>query len=66
MQSINELADIFKDLAQLVVEQGSMLDRIDYNIELTAQHIEKGAENLVKAEKYVECRRCWRTGCMRA
>ena len=52
VESIHELSEIFKDLANLVVEQGTMLDRIDYNIEMTATRIEKGFEELEKAEKY--------------
>jgi len=31
-KSISELAVLFKDLSMLVVEQGSVLDRIDFNI----------------------------------
>lgn len=31
--TINDLAVLFKELSVLVVEQGTVLDRIDYNIE---------------------------------
>ena len=31
--TINDLAVLFKELSILVVEQGTVLDRIDYNIE---------------------------------
>ena len=42
VESIHSLTDIFKDLAMLVVDQGTVLDRIDYNIEMTVQNVEKG------------------------
>ena len=32
-QSIEELSDIFKELAVLVIDQGTILDRIDFNME---------------------------------
>jgi len=32
--------------------QGTILDRIDYNVEQTATHVEKGQMQLQKAEKY--------------
>ncbi|ORZ20446.1 t-SNARE [Absidia repens] len=34
-KSIHQLAEIFRDLQTLVIDQGTMLDRIDYNIEQT-------------------------------
>ena len=32
-QSIEELSEIFKELAVLVIDQGTILDRIDFNME---------------------------------
>lgn len=48
VKSISELATIFKDLAVLIVDQGTILDRIDYNIELASHHIEEGHTELQK------------------
>ena len=33
VESINELAQIMKDLSVLVIDQGTIVDRIDYNIQ---------------------------------
>lgn len=35
-QSIEELSQIFKELAVLVIDQGTILDRIDFNMEQVA------------------------------
>jgi syntaxin 16 len=32
-ESIKELGDIFKELSTLIIDQGTILDRIDYNLE---------------------------------
>lgn len=42
-QGIIELADIFRDLQAMVIDQGTMLDRIDYNVEKMGHEV-KGAE----------------------
>jgi syntaxin 16 len=42
---------LFKDLSSLVVEQGTVLDRIDYNILEASHHIEKGNKHLDGALK---------------
>lgn len=51
VETITELAQIMRDLSTLVVEQGTMLDRIDYNIQETAVKVEQGVKELVQAEK---------------
>lgn len=50
--SINDLAQVMKDLAVLVIDQGTVLDRIDYNIEQVATAVNEGVQQLVKAEKH--------------
>jgi syntaxin 16 len=40
-RSINELASIFKDLSILVIEQGTILDRIDFNLEQVEHNTEE-------------------------
>jgi syntaxin 16 len=50
-QSIEELGAIFKELAVLVIDQGTILDRIDYNMEAVVEHTKTGITQLEKAEK---------------
>ena len=38
-QGIIELSDLFRDLNVMVIDQGTLLDRIDYNIERTATDV---------------------------
>ena len=54
LNSVNELAQIFKDMQTLVMEQGTILDRIDYNIEVASTNISKGKKNITKADKYMK------------
>ena len=46
IKSINELAELFNELSVLVVEQGTILDRIDYNVEQTVVHTKQGLGEL--------------------
>ena len=52
LNSVNDLAEIFKDMQNLVMEQGSILDRIDYNIDIAATNVSTGKESIKKADKY--------------
>ena len=51
-ESIQELGTIFKELAVLVIDQGTILDRIDFNMEQVAEHTRKGVVEIEKAEQY--------------
>uniref|UniRef100_A0A2M4BTK2 Putative snare protein tlg2/syntaxin 16 n=2 Tax=Anopheles marajoara TaxID=58244 RepID=A0A2M4BTK2_9DIPT len=50
--SITDLNVIFKDISQLIQEQGTVLDRIDYNIESAQVHVSDGLRQLKKTESY--------------
>lgn len=52
VHSISELNHIFKDLANMVQDQGTVLDRIDYNIEQTQVQVYEGYQQLKKADSY--------------
>lgn len=57
VKSTEELAALFKELSVLVIEQGTVLDRIDYNIEDALVHSKKGKKHLVAAKKASESSR---------
>mmetsp|Transcript_7750 Transcript_7750/g.23444 ORF Transcript_7750/g.23444 Transcript_7750/m.23444 type:complete len:295 (-) Transcript_7750:281-1165(-) len=50
--SIQDLASIMKDMGQLVIEQGTILDRIDYNVEESQFKTQDATEQLRQAERY--------------
>ena len=52
LNSVNDLAEIFKDMQTLVMEQGSILDRIDYNIDIASTNVTSGKNSIVKANEY--------------
>lgn len=51
-RGIIELADIFKDLQTMVIDQGTMLDRIDYNVEKMNTDVKAADKELVVATSY--------------
>lgn len=50
-KSVNELFDLFQELATLVEAQGQMLDNIEANLAETENYLEKAETNLTNAEK---------------
>lgn len=52
-KSIAQLAEVFKDLQAMVIDQGTILDSIEYNIEQTAVHVQEAVKELKVATQYV-------------
>jgi len=50
-ESITELANMFKELAVLVIDQGTIIDRIDYNVEEVQRHTSDANKQLRKAHE---------------
>lgn len=50
-ESVRDLAVLFKELSTLVIEQGTIIDRIDYNVEDALDKSKKGKVHLQKARK---------------
>lgn len=53
LKSFAELNTLFQEVNTLVVDQGSALDRIDYNIEQVEHRVELGAVSLEKAHRTI-------------
>jgi syntaxin 16 len=51
-QGIIELANIFQELQTMVIDQGSMLDRIDFNVESMAIDVKEADKELTVATGY--------------
>lgn len=49
---ILEISTIFKEMETLVVDQGSMLDRIDYNLAQAVEDLKQSDKELIKAQGY--------------
>nr|CAG4648801.1 EOG090X0AQP [Polyphemus pediculus] len=52
VRSIYELNSIFKEISHMVADQGTILDRIDYNVEQSQVKVHHGLVQLQKAEGY--------------
>ena len=51
VKGVTNLKEMFKDLQIIVVEQGTILDRIDYNIEVGYDNVSKGKKKIIKANE---------------
>jgi syntaxin 16 len=51
-QGIIELSDLFRDLQNMVIDQGTMLDRIDYNVERMTTDVKAADKELTVASGY--------------
>lgn len=50
--TILEVAEIFRDLQTMVIDQGALIDRIDYNVENTLISVKGADKELTKGEHY--------------
>ena len=50
LKSINELSEMFKEVEKMVFQQGTILDRIDYNINLIQDNSQKAHMQIIKAD----------------
>lgn len=46
--AMRELTELFSDLSQMVIEQGTMVDRIDQNITRAAHQVKQGTDDVSK------------------
>ena len=51
VKEVTAIQEIMRDLSLLVVEQGSMVDRIDQNIVEATQNVERGVEQIRRAHE---------------
>ncbi|KAG5417136.1 tlg2 [Candida metapsilosis] len=49
---ILEISTMFKEMESMVIDQGTMLDRIDYNLSNTVQDLKSSDKELIKARSY--------------
>lgn len=51
-QGVIDLSNLFQELQTMVIDQGTVLDRIDYNVERTAEHVKEADKELKVATGY--------------
>jgi len=50
LQSVTDLAMVMQDMSKLIIDQGTILDSIEYNCATTVMRVDEGRKELVKAE----------------
>lgn len=53
-EGMTSIHSLFKQMNDIVMHQGEVVDRIDYNIDTAMINVSKGKKNLVKAKEYQE------------
>lgn len=51
-QGVLEVSSIFKEMQNMVIDQGTILDRIDYNLENTKVDLQNASQQLTRASHY--------------
>lgn len=51
-KSIHTIAEIFRELQSLVIDQGTLLDRIDYNVEQMSVNVKSAVRELDKVRRF--------------
>jgi len=59
IKTVNELKEIFMDVAEMVISQGTILDRIDYNTYQTRHNIRRGNKEMEETHERLK------SGCLR-
>jgi syntaxin 16 len=51
IKEVTEIQEVMRDISVLVVEQGTMVDRIDQNIEAAVEAVDRGVEHIRRAHE---------------
>lgn len=54
VEGIKTLTNILGQMNDIVIEQGTIVDRIDYNLEQASKHVKKGNKELKEAKEIAE------------
>lgn len=53
-EGMTTIHSLFKQMNDIVMHQGEVVDRIDYNIDVALKHVARGKTNLIQAKEYQE------------